>query len=190
MPNLYIIAGPNGAGKTTAAFSLLPEVFLTTEFINADEIAKGLSPLNPEGVALQAGKIMLNRIRSLINDKKDFAFETTLSGLGYIQLLKEATNKNYTIILFFVWLNSFELAKERVSIRVSKGGHNIPELTIKRRFIKGIINFKKYAKLVRDWYVYDNSGTEYLIVAKSINNNIEIFNFEIYKQIISNEAAH
>ena len=150
MPSIYIIAGCNGAGKTTAAYNLLPKVFKTVEFVNADEIARGLSPFNPAGVAFQAAKIMLERLKHLISRKKSFAFETTLSGLTYLKFIQSAKLKGYDVTLFFIWLNNFELAKKRVVARVNKGGHNIPEDVIERRYAKGIKNFSKYLAEVDD----------------------------------------
>lgn len=107
------------------------------EFVNADEIAKGLSPFQPETVAFEAGRIMLNRIRELLKAKVDFAFETTLSTRSYRSLIKEAKKGGYTISLIFFWLESVGLAKERVNDRVRKGGHNIPDDIIERRYIRG-----------------------------------------------------
>lgn len=129
MPTLYIIAGPNGAGKTTAAYQLLPFVFNTVEFVNADEIARGLSPFNFEGVTFQAGRIMLERLHQLLGEHKDFAFETTLSGVTYRNFIRQAKKAGYEIILFYVWLESEVLAKDRVALRVGKGGHRIPNET-------------------------------------------------------------
>ena len=151
MPDIFIIAGCNGAGKTTAAYNLLPEVFKTVEFVNADEIARGLSPFNPTGVAFQAGRIMLERLEQLIGENKSFSFETTLSGLTYLDFIRKAKEKGYGITLFFVFLNSVKLAKERVAIRVSKGGHSIPDEVIERRYHKGLLNFSTYAKEANDW---------------------------------------
>ena len=122
MPIIYIIAGPNGAGKTTAAYNLLPEVFDTGEFVNADEIARGLSPFNFEGVTFQAARIMIERLNQLVKEKKSFAFETTLSGVGYLQFIKLSKLAGYKIILFFIWLENFQLAKNRVAERVRNGG--------------------------------------------------------------------
>jgi len=181
MPEIFIIAGCNGAGKTTAAYGLLPEVFKTVEFVNADEIARGLSPFNPSGVAFQAARIMLDRLDQLINEVQDFSFETTLSGTTYLNFLKKAKEKGYAITLFFVYLNSETLALERVGIRVSKGGHNIPGDVVERRYFKGLKNFSLYSTLVDDWYIYDNSGSKYELVAKSIGKVQKIINFDVFK---------
>ena len=187
MPFLYIIGGPNGAGKTTAAFNLLPDTFETIEFVNADEIARGLSPLNPESVSVHAGRIMIQRFEELISSKRSFAFESMLSGTTYRTLLRKAQEYNYTIVLFFIYLNSADLAKERVSIRVKKGGHNIPGDVIYRRYLKGIKNFNLYSSMANSWYIYDNSGAGYVIIAKSIEGLKEIYNFEIYSKIVDDE---
>lgn len=183
MPDIFIIAGCNGAGKTTAAYNLLPEVFKTVEFVNADEIARGLSPFNPTGVAFQAGRIMLERLEQLVKENQSFSFETTLSGLTYLSFIKKAKEKGYGITFFFVYLNTVNLAIERVGIRVSKGGHSIPGDVIERRYHKGLSNFSRYAAMANDWYVYDNSGSEYVLVAKSVDNSEEITNFELFKII-------
>lgn len=183
MPTIYIIAGPNGAGKTTAAYNLLPEVFDTIEFVNADEIARGLSPFNFEGVTYQAARIMIERLNQLLEEGKSFAFETTLSGVTYLEFIKLAKLAGYKIVLFFIRLENFQLAKSRVAERVRKGGHNIPGDVIERRYKKGIENFSKYASLADDWYVYDNSGAKFLLIGSSIENVEEIINFEIFKQI-------
>jgi predicted ABC-type ATPase len=185
MPEIYMIAGCNGAGKTTAAYTLLPEVFKTIEFVNADEIAKGLSPFNVEGVAFQAGRLMLERINQLIKRQKSFAFETTLAGLSYLKLIKDAKAVGYGVTFFFVYLENLELAKSRVAIRVSKGGHDIPADVIERRYVKGINNLKKYAAISNDWYIYNNSDDEYELIAKSIEGKKEILNFEIFSKLNS-----
>jgi predicted ABC-type ATPase len=117
MPNLYIIAGCNGAGKTTTSFTVLPEMLNCKEFVNADEIARGLSPFQPETVSFQAGRIMLNRIKELLVAKNDFAFETTLATRTYVSLVKLAQSQGYQVVLIYFWLESAELAKARVKTK-------------------------------------------------------------------------
>ncbi|MEO6329705.1 MAG: zeta toxin family protein [Ginsengibacter sp.] len=140
MPNLFIIAGCNGAGKTTASYTILPEMLNCKEFVNADEIAKGLSPFQPETVSFHAGRIMLQRIDELINQNVDFGFETTLTTLSYHATIKFAAERGYKIYLIFFWLNDVNLAIERVKERVTEGGHYVPEDVIIRRYNKGMTN--------------------------------------------------
>ena len=140
MPNLYIISGCNGAGKTTACNIILPEILNCMEFVNADNIARGLSPFNPESVAFESGRIMLKRIRELITAQVDFAFETTLSSRSYVALVKQAQLRGYRVSLLFFWLSSPKLTVERVNKRVSVGGHYIPADVIERRYYRGIYN--------------------------------------------------
>jgi predicted ABC-type ATPase len=166
MPTLYIIAGPNGAGKTTASYTLLPEVLHCDEFVNADDIAKGLSPFNAESVAIEAGRIMLSRIKYLLAENKTFAFETTLATRSYVGLIKEAREKGYEIELVFFWLNRVETCIERVKTRVLEGGHNIPEDTIRRRYERGINNFVNlYEPLVDKWMLFDTTHSVYEQIA-------------------------
>jgi predicted ABC-type ATPase len=144
MKRLYIISGCNGAGKTTASYTILPEMLDCNEFVNADEIAKGLSPFNPNEVAIKAGRLMLTRIDELLENGVDFAFETTLATRSYVNTVKKAQEKGYLVTILYFWLNSPELAIERVRIRVKEGGHNIPEKTIRRRYDLGISNMFTY----------------------------------------------
>jgi len=167
VPNIFIIAGCNGAGKTTASFTILPEMLDCKEFVNADEIAKGLSPFQPESVSFQAGRIMLERIDELLNSGVDFAFETTLTTLSYINTIQLAKEKGYTISLLYFWLNDVNLAIERVKTRVNEGGHNIPEETIRRRYYRGIINLTtKFINVCDYWIVINNSGRPFTFVAE------------------------
>lgn len=135
--NLYIISGCNGAGKTTASYTVLPEILNCKEFVNADEIARGLSPFNPESVAIEAGRLMLQRIDFLLEKDTSFSIETTLSTKSYINLVRRAQEKGFSVRILFFWLNSPELAIRRVAERVAKGGHNIPEPIIRRRYTAG-----------------------------------------------------
>lgn len=167
MPNLYIISGCNGAGKTTASFTILPEMLNCKEFVNADEIAKGLSPFQPESVSFQAGRIMVERIDELLNSGDDFAFETTLTTLSYLNTIKKAKEKGYSVNLLYFWLNDVNLAIERVKTRVIEGGHNIPEETIRRRYFRGIYNLtNKFIALCDYWIVINNSSRPFTFVAE------------------------
>lgn len=158
MPNIFIISGCNGAGKTTASFTILPDILDCKEFVNADNIAYGISPFNVESVAIEAGRIMLHRINELILLKEDFAFETTLATRSYVSLIHKAKELGYRVTLLYIWLNSPELAIQRVAERVRKGGHNIPEDVIKRRYYKGIKNFFTLFMPICDiWILADNS---------------------------------
>lgn len=185
MPNLYIISGCNGAGKTTASFTILPEMLNCKEFVNADEIAKGLSPFQPESVSFQAGRIMLERIEELSNSGVDFAFETTLTTLSYLNTIKVAKERGYSITLLFFWLNDVNLALERVKMRVSEGGHNIPEETIRRRYYRGIYNLNnRFIELADYWIVINNSSRPYTFVAEGQQLvSIKIYDELIWKQI-------
>ena len=180
---LYIISGCNGAGKTTASFTILPEILNCKEFVNADEIAKGLSPFQPEKVAIEAGRLMLYRIKDLLNQGKTFAFETTLSTKSYKNTIKTAEESGYEVILLFFWLQTVELAIERVKQRVIEGGHNIEQNVIKRRYQYGIKNlFQIYLPIVRNAMIIDNSDNIFQLIAKKQNNQLNIidnlkFNF-------------
>lgn len=175
--NIYIIAGCNGAGKTTASYTILPEILNCKEFVNADEIAKGLSPFQPEKVAFESGRIMLERIDVLLNSDESFAFETTLSTKTYKQRLLKAKDLGFTIKLLFFWLPSIEMAINRVAIRVSEGGHNIPNDIIARRYKRGIVNlFKIYLPLCDSFLILDNEEEPLVIAKGTINQKIEIMN--------------
>jgi len=175
--NLFIIAGCNGAGKTTASFTILPEILNCKEFVNADEIAKGLSPFQPERVSFEAGRIMLKRINELLETNKNFAFETTLATKSYKSKIAEAKSKNYSVTVLFFWLQNVELAIERVKTRVIEGGHNIETEVIKRRYLNGIKNlFEIYLPIADEVMIFDNSeGKHDLIAKKTLETEIDIF---------------
>ena len=175
---LYLLAGCNGAGKTTAAFTLLPEIFSCLEFINADEIAKGLSPLQPETVSIEAGRIMLQRIDDMIALGKDFAFETTLASGVHRSKIQAAKLNGYTVNLLFFWLEEISLAQERVKIRVLEGGHNIPPEVIERRYRRGILNlFTTYLAASDHAFIIDNThGNGELIAQKNPDGTMDEFN--------------
>lgn len=183
--NLYVISGCNGAGKTTASFTILPDVLECKEFVNADEIAKGLSPFQPEKVSFEAGRLMLERIDHLFSDGKTFAFETTLATKSYRNKIIEAQKKGYHVTLLFFWLRKVELAIERVKTRVKEGGHNIEPDIIKRRYKNGIVNlFEIYLPLVNDAMIFDNSDGIYELIAERNNSQeINIINREKFQKL-------
>ncbi len=183
--NLYVIAGCNGAGKTTASFTILPEILDCKEFVNADEIARGISPFQPESVSFEAGRIMLKRIDDLLKENIIFAFETTLATKSYKQLINKAKEQGYQTTLLFFWLQNVELAIERVKARVSEGGHNIEVDVIKRRYLRGIENlFKIYLPIFDEILIFDNSaGKPELIAEKQLNTDLEILNTIKYEKL-------
>jgi len=185
--NLYIISGCNGAGKTTASYTVLPEILDCREFVNADEIARGLSPFNPTGVAIEAGRLMLGRIEELLGRDATFAVETTLATRSYVNLVHRAQERSYRVSLLYFWLNSPQLAQRRVAERVSKGGHDIPVSTIRRRYVAGIDNlFKLFVPVVDYWGIFDNSESPRKKVAVGGRNaDIQIFENDLYEKIRS-----
>lgn len=184
---LYIISGCNGAGKTTASYTVLPEILQCRQFVNADEIARGLSPFNPESVAIEAGRLMLKRIKELIAAKVSFSIETTLATRSYTRLISRAQAAGYKVSLIYFWLNSPELALNRVLQRVNEGGHNIPMDTIYRRYHAGINNlFQIYMPCVDYWLVADNSVAPRIIVAEgSRHSENKIYENELFKRIMN-----
>jgi len=184
VPNLYIISGCNGAGKTTASYTILPEMLDCKEFVNSDEIAKGLSPFNADtmAVAVEASRIMYKRIRELIEQASTFALETTLASRSIAGLVKDAQAKGYYVTLLYFWLNTPDLAVERVRNRVLMGGHNVAEQTIRRRYRAGIQNlFNLYMPICDFWLITDNSLSPMEIIAKGFKDKEkEIYNLLIY----------
>ncbi len=186
MLQLYIIAGPNGAGKTTAAKVLLPEFLGCCEFVNADEVARGLSPLNPSSVDIQAGKLMLKRIKELAGGKVDFAFETTLASRMFARLIPGWKKSGYRVRLIYLWVESVELAMARIAKRVAQGGHNIEDEVVTRRYHAGLKNlFKLYLPLVDNCRIYDNSWAKPRLIAEIEKGNMAIHQQTIWKKVQS-----
>jgi len=178
------VSGCNGAGKTTASYTILPEILDCKEFVNADEIAKGLSPFQPEKVAFEAGRIMLQRLDDLLLANENFAFETTLASRTFASFINRAKALDYEVTLLFFWLSSKELAANRVKTRVAEGGHNIPVDVIERRYDRGLLNFfELYLPLVNNWMFVDNSGTPYREIGQSMNGEVEIVEKEQWNKI-------
>jgi predicted ABC-type ATPase len=158
VPLVVVLAGPNGAGKSTSAPYLLKEALAVDEFVNADTIAQGLSAYRPDTAAVTAGKVMLERLRALASVRRDFAFETTLSGRSHARWLRELQAAGYRTHLIFLSLPSADLAVARVADRVRRGGHDVPEAVVRRRFAAGLSNlFAVYMHVVGAWTIYDNA---------------------------------
>ena len=184
-PNIYIIAGPNGAGKTTFAEEFLPNYVKCPTFVNADMIARGLSPFSPDIAALKAGRLLLEQIETYAGKRIDFAFETTLSGVTYLSRLKDLKKEGYGIHLFFLWIPDVKLSLARVASRVKMGGHDISEKVVRRRFQKGIRNFfKLYRPILDSWMLFDNSGNVPHEIAKEESGKIDIYDRKLYEIIL------
>ena len=183
---IYIISGCNGAGKTTASFTILPEILNCKEFVNADEIARGLSPFQPDKVAFEAGRIMLERFNYLVKTEQTFAIETTLATKIYKGKIEIAIELGYSVRLLFFWLPTVQMAIDRVAIRVSEGGHNIPDDIVTRRYFRGMQNLLKiYIPLCNEWAVFDNSDGQPLLLARGLKKEITVINKKIWNNFKS-----
>lgn len=172
-PKIIILAGPNGAGKTTFARAFLPKEAGCQVFVNADLIAAGLSPFAPERAAIQAGRLMLDAIAEHVQKCVSFAFETTLSGLGYAREIPQWRQAGFRVELYFLSLPSADQAVHRVAGRVLQGGHDIPEATIRRRFKSGVRRFDTvYQSMVNQWFVYDNAGDAPVLIDADAEANL------------------
>jgi predicted ABC-type ATPase len=170
-PRAIVIAGPNGAGKTTFAREFLPAEGNCPTFINADLIAQGLSPFRPEAMAVEASRLMLERVRKMVAEREDFAIETTLAGRAYLRMIHEWQQRGYQVELMFLQLPSPDLAVERVRQRVAQGGHNVPDPDIRRRFERGIANFNElYRAAVDAWQIFDASRWPPVLIDNGANS--------------------
>jgi predicted ABC-type ATPase len=167
LKDIVIIGGPNGAGKTTAAAAVIPGHLGIHEFVNADEIAHGLSPFNAEGAALKAGRLMIARMHDLVQAGESFAFETTCAGRAYVPWLRQCRAQGWRITLLFLWLPTPQAAVERVARRVRQGGHRIPSEVVIRRWKAGIANMRDfYLPLADEAAIYDNSDVGRILIAE------------------------
>lgn len=191
-PRVVAFAGCNGAGKSTIAPRVLRGAMAGTEFVNADVIARGLAAFDPDSVALEAGRIMLTRIRALAESQVDFAFETTLASRTFAPWLRELVTQGYEFHLYYVWLSSSDKAVERVSERVKDGGHDVPEETIRRRYLRSIQNFfRLYTPIARFWAALDNSRSRFprLIATGRYDSPKRIYDDQTWQEIIQSSLA-
>ena len=171
-PRVIIFAGPNGAGKSTHADAIVAALGIDT-FVNTDYIARGLSGRNADAVAMQAGRIMLTRLKELAGAKQDFAFESTLSSRSFAPFLRQLKAQGYQVATYYFSLTSAALAVRRVKLRVAMGGHDVPEDTVRRRYARSVSNFLTlYLPLADDWTVYDNSSAKQAKMIASFANGI------------------
>jgi predicted ABC-type ATPase len=183
--NIILLAGPNGAGKSTAAPDLLHGALHVDEFVNADVIARGLSAFNPEGAALEAGRVMLSRLKELAAQRKNIAFESTLASRTFAPWIRQLKKEGYKFHLFYFWLPSAEMCVNRVRERKSLGGHAVPSETIHRRYHAGIRNFfELYAPIAANWQFFDNTDKPRVLIASGGDNIAEeIFNAEPWAKL-------
>lgn len=186
-PLVIVIAGPNGAGKSTTAPSLLRDALQVSEFVNADAIAGGMSAFRPDSVAIPAGRAMLNRVQHLADARADFAFETTLASRSFAPWLARLKRRGYHVHVLFLWLESADLAVNRVAARVRRGGHNVPEATVRRRYERGLRNlFRLYLPVADSWQMFDNSraGRPCLVASKSGHCAEQVANSSSWRKIV------
>lgn len=183
--DIFILGGPNGAGKTTAAEVLLPQKLRIQAFLNADEIARGISPDNVEAVAFEAGRLMIERMRDMVRNGQSFAFETTCAGKSYIRLLKVCQRAGWRVSLIYLWLPSPEYSIARVARRVTQGGHHIPDDIIRRRYLAGLRNMRHlYLPLADDATIYDNRDRALRLIARRAPGSpLKVMDEEIWAQI-------
>ena len=184
MPRLYIISGPNGSGKTTASYSLLPELLDCSEFVNADEFAKHISPFAPECASITASRLMLRKVSYLFDKREDFCIETTLATRALLKMVRTAQQKGYYVTVIYFWLQSPDLAVSRVAARVHAGGHGVPEETIRRRYRVGLnYLFHSYMQACDKWILADNSHPPFEIIAEGTRKGLAIRDMERYNLV-------
>lgn len=185
-PIVLVVAGPNGAGKSTASRTLLADRLAMRTFVNADVIAQGLAGFDPASAALEASRIMLERLKALAERRENFAFETTLAGRTHCSWLKTLIQVGYKVHLVYIWLVSPDLAVARVAVRVNQGGHDIPESTIRQRYRRSLSNlFALYLPVVTTWEVYDNSqeNSYRLIASSEATGTVSVFEPNLWEVV-------
>ena len=186
---LIIVGGPNGAGKTT--FALQYVNLHKLQFLSADAIAAEMSPENPAIAKIAAGRAFLKRLELAIHGGQSFVVESTLSGRSLVEFLKIAKSKGFTVVIIFVFVQSADTCLYRVQERASKGGHDVPESDVRRRFLRSILNFwNLYRALADKWILMYNSGSKPVNVAVCENSQVEIFDdvqFGLFRQLVASK---
>jgi predicted ABC-type ATPase len=186
-PNIYIVAGPNGVGKTTFSREFLPQYADCKNFINADLIAAGLAPFSPESVAFRAGRLVLEEIERFANQNIDFGLETTLSGRSYVGMIRRLKSRGYKTHIYFLWVPTNDVTLSRVRERVLKGGHDVPEVDVRRRFSRSIENFLNYYRPLADsWILFDNSNVPPSEIAFAKESELRIIDLNTYSLVVTN----
>jgi predicted ABC-type ATPase len=191
VPNVYIIAGPNGAGKTTFAREFLPNYANCRIFINADLIAQGLSPFDPDRAAFRAGRVALQEIKIHAERLEDFGFETTLSGKAHVSIISGLKDRGYKVHLFYLWVPNPELTLSRIKDRVLRGGHNVPEDVVRRRFPRSFRNFwTTYRRLAHRWLLFNSSSFAPQSVASFSGGKLHVVDPQLYNKIVAVFPEH
>ncbi len=185
----HIIAGPNGAGKTTFAMRFLPQIVASRAFLNADEIARGLSPLDIAAGNRLAARLFLQQLEEKLRQKKPFAFETTLSGKSYLQQIPQWQQQGWQVVLHYLWVPDSDFSAHRVQQRVAQGGHDIPLEDIRRRYPRSLENLFIYAKLCDQTYCYDNSENSPRLIFDCCPQKMEIANETLYEKLMKTVTA-
>jgi predicted ABC-type ATPase len=187
-PRVVVIGGVNGSGKTTAAQMLLRSLAIPV-FVNADAIAVGLNAMNPEGEAFQAGRLILETLRRLADERADFAFETTLASRAYAQWLRSLKDNGYRVSIFYYWLASPEVAVARVQQRMRSGGHAIREIDIRRRYPRSVRNFLNlYRPMADEWEVYDNTNGQRQLIAMGYEVELDVESAAVWKSFVGSQS--
>jgi predicted ABC-type ATPase len=183
--NCYIIAGSNGAGKTTFATQFLPFYADCRNFINPDLLARAFSPFDPDAGMLRAGRAVLEGIAQFTAARKDFAFETTLSGRSYVPLLGRVKQAGFKLHMFYLWIPSPDLALMRICDRVENGGHNVPERDVRRRFGRTLSNlFRLYRPLLDTLHFFDNSSDPPRLIFKDEAGRTTIRDADLHERLL------
>ena len=178
---VYIVGGPNGSGKTTFVKNFLSEYVNVKNFVNADDIAVGLSPLDRDSMNIKSGRLMLELIDGYKRKEESFGFETTLAGKRWLRMIKELKQAGYKVFIYFLDLTEADLAVSRVRYRVETGGHGIPEETIRRRYLRSRHNFwYTYKELADKWYLFNNSSKNPVVIANCVENKMNVFSQGYY----------